>query len=594
MVCKINCKFIQEIDLYGREPKLYYKEKTKKRTYFGSLTTIAYIIVYIAFFVYKINKMLKKVDVSFYETYVYTNGTPEIELNNQNFYGGFALGNPLTRKVFKDESVYFPNVSFIYAKQINNEWKYEIKHMPLGECHLNNFGPNHREIFKDVELDNLYCLEYDESNFEMLRGYITTEDYSYIQLDIFPCNNLTSNYTCKQREDIDWIFENTYVEFRIQDLELTPQLYETPVQFERKDIQGVAFKNLYQKIYTHLQIVNIETDEDIFGLKDFQIKNEKYLKYDESYIYTNPREHDIFDSEGEPLCTIIIQLAGKVLTQKRTYPKLIDVLGEVGGCMEVVYSFSKVVLFLITDILYDISLVNNLFSFNISKKIIMIKNLKATKIENISSGKNYKEKNIEINPPIANMSSSRKSLNINMSNCLLSKDSTQNNIISRKKIGQGPLISRNVKLPKRKSYKSRTKIHKNTVISNFNIDERSEVRKISLGGKNSKTEINKKVYNNINTNDYNANNLDITEVKERNIETEKDKKCDIIIEKIRFNVLYTYFCFLCLRRKKNLQNELLDKGMKLVYQKLDIFNIFKKMYIFDNISEQNLTKIISN
>ena len=594
MVCKINFKFIQEIDLYGRIPKLYYKEKTQKRTYFGSLTTIAYIIVYIAFFVYKINKMLKKVDVSFYETYVYTNGTPEIELNNQNFYGGFALGNPLTRKVFKDESVYFPNVSFIYAKQINNEWKYEIKHMPLGECHLNNFGPNHREIFKDVELDNLYCLEYDESNFEMLRGYITTEDYSYIQLDIFPCNNLTSNYTCKPREDIDWIFENTYVEFRIQDLELTPQLYETPVQFERKDIQGVAFKNLYQKIYTHLQIVNIETDEDIFGLKDFLIKNEKYLKYDESYIYTNPREHDIFDTEGEPLCTIIIQLAGKVLTQKRTYPKLIDVLGEVGGCMEVVYSFSKVVLFLITDILYDISLVNNLFSFNISKKIIMIKNLKATKIENISSGKNYKEKNIEINPPIANMSSSRKSLNINMSNCLLSKDSTQNNIISRKKIGQGPLISRNVKLPKRKSYKSKTKIHKNTVISNFNIDERSEVRKISLGGKNSKTESNKKVYNNINTNDYNANNLDITEVKERNIETEKDKKCDIIIEKIRFNVLYTYFCFLCLRRKKNLQNELLDKGMKLVYQKLDIFNIFKKMYIFDNISEQNLTKIISN
>ena len=224
----------------------------------------------------------------------------------------------------------------------------------------------------------------------------------------------------------------------------------------------------------------------------------------------------------------------------------------------------------------------------------MIKNLKATKIENISSGKNYKEKNIEINPPIANMSSSRKSLNINMSNCLLSKDSTQNNIISRKKIGQGPLISRNVKLPKRKSYKSKTKIHKNSMISNFNIDERSEVRKISLGGKNSKTESNKKVYNNINTNDYNVSNLDITEVKERNIETEKDKKCDIIIEKIRFNVLYTYFCFLCLRRKKNLQNELLDKGMKLVYQKLDIFNIFKKMYIFDNISEQNLTKIISN
>ena len=86
MVCHINFKFIQAIDLYGREPKFYYKEKPKRKTYVGSLTTITYVVTYIAFFVYKINKMLKKVDVSFYETYVYTNGTPEIDLTNEHFY----------------------------------------------------------------------------------------------------------------------------------------------------------------------------------------------------------------------------------------------------------------------------------------------------------------------------------------------------------------------------------------------------------------------------------------------------------------------------------------------------------------------------
>ena len=42
--------------------------------------------------------MLKKSDVSFYEAYVYTEGTPEIELNNENFYGGFSLGNPSTQE----------------------------------------------------------------------------------------------------------------------------------------------------------------------------------------------------------------------------------------------------------------------------------------------------------------------------------------------------------------------------------------------------------------------------------------------------------------------------------------------------------------
>ena len=303
-------------------------------------------------------------------------------------------------------------------------------------------------------------------------------------------------------------------------------------------------------------------------------------------MHTNPRENDIYNTPDEPLCTVIIQLAGRVLTQKRTYPKIIDVLGEVGGFMEVIYSLFKVILILITDILYDISLVNNLFSFNIDKKLIIIKNLKNKENENISSGKNEQEKISVAKPPIINMSSLRRTLNFSMGKDLISKDSTQNNIISRNKINKEPLLSRNIKIPNRRSYRIKPKFKKSSIISNFNTYENSEVKRINLVGKNFKSESNKKIYNNNNTNNYNINNLNITDVKERNTETEKDNKNDKIIERIKFNILYTYFCFLCLRRKKNLQNDLLDKGMKLVYKKLDIFNIFKKLHIFDSKSEE--------
>ena len=316
-------------------------------------------------------------------------------------------------------------------------------------------------------------------------------------------------------------------------------------------------------------------------------------------MFTNPREKDIYDENGDPLCSVIIQLAGKVLTQKRTYPKIIDALGEVGGCMEVVYSFLKVILILITDILYDVSLVNNLFSFNFDKRQIIIKNLKSKEIDKISSGKNDPERISVINPSIKNRSSTIKTLNINKSkdllnkdstqNNIISKDSTQNNIISRNKKDKESLIAKNVKLPqKRRSNKSKTKVKQNSVISNFNTFESSEVKRINLEGKNIKSESNKKTYYNNKTNNYIINNLNITDVRERNTETEKDNKNDKKTGKIKFNICYTYFCFLCLRRKKNLQNDLLDKGMKLVYQKLDIFNIFKKLYLFDNISDQIL------
>ena len=186
------------------------------------------------------------------------------------------------------------------------------------------------------------------------------------------------------------------------------------------------------------------------------------------------------------------------------------------------------------------------------------------------------------------MSSSKRTLNINMSKDLISKDLTQNNIMKRNKMTKESSVPRNIKIPNRRSYKIKPRYNKNSIISNFNTYESSEVKRINIVGKNFKSESNKKIYNNNNTNsnDYNINNLNITDVKERNTETEKDIKKDKIIEKLRFNILYLYFCFLCLRKKNNLQNDLLNKGMKLIYQKLDIFNIFKKIHLFDSKSEE--------
>ena len=61
MGCEKNLKaFLFNIDLFGKEPKLYYKGKSKIKTLLGNISTIIYTIIYISFFAYKINLMLKK------------------------------------------------------------------------------------------------------------------------------------------------------------------------------------------------------------------------------------------------------------------------------------------------------------------------------------------------------------------------------------------------------------------------------------------------------------------------------------------------------------------------------------------------------
>ena len=86
---------------------------------------------------------------------------------------------------------------------------------------------------------------------------------------------------------------------------------------------------------------------------------------------------------------ITIQLSPNVLTQKRTYVQLIDVLGDVGGLMEIVNMIFNVICSLIVNILYEKSLVNNLFNFDLDKKLVILKDRNIKKLND-----EHKEENI--------------------------------------------------------------------------------------------------------------------------------------------------------------------------------------------------------
>ena len=74
-----------------------------------------------------------------------------------------------------------------------------------------------------------------------------------------------------------------------------------------------------------------------------------------------------------PVCDITIQLSAKVLTTKRTNTKIINALGDVGGLMEVVSSLFTILASFITDLLYDIDIVNTLFTFDLTRKVVQFK-----------------------------------------------------------------------------------------------------------------------------------------------------------------------------------------------------------------------------
>jgi len=513
MGCKNNLKdFLYNIDLFGKEPKLYYKGKSKIKTLYGTISTIIYAIIYISFFAYKLNLMLKKTDVNYYETTVNTEKIPSIQLTNEIFYPCFALINIFTDRPFIDESIYYIQA---YFGEKENSTK---KLLNIEKCKIENFDSKYGENSKNR--GDFYCIK--DIN-ELLEGNVNTDNFSYFSIEIVPCINQSF---CAPPSTVRAYLSQSVFLLYLNDVELTPQIYKNPVKFWRREIELNIQKDHFDTFTIDLKKIKIETDEDNIGFNE-NIETKNYLKYDAISIDSWDNYDNIFECKGCSISEVRIQLSESVFTISRKYTKLIDVLGTVGGFMGVIYSCFQVCISFLVDILYEISLINNLFAVDLDKNSLIIKSLKTEKIENLK--KEIRIKEIKQKKDLKDISSSE-----------------------------------------RKNYKSK--------INNLeNYDDSNSKKTINLDGTKI---IDNNFYNENENNISNINDLNKEHVdKENEIECKRDKEEKVNIKEINLNIFRDYFCFCC--KKNNSQKKILNEAIKIIYEKYDIINLFRILYFYD-------------
>jgi hypothetical protein len=106
-------KYLFELDLFGKEPNLYYKGKSQKKTIQGLIFTLIYVPLFLVYLIYKLDRMIKRKDVVFYDSYAYGKEIPSIALTKENFNGAFSVGG------FIDETLYY--IKAQYIKTVKNE-----------------------------------------------------------------------------------------------------------------------------------------------------------------------------------------------------------------------------------------------------------------------------------------------------------------------------------------------------------------------------------------------------------------------------------------------------------------------------------------
>ena len=557
------CSFIKRIDLYGKEPEFYFKGKPNKTTWVGRILTILYVIIYLAFLIYKLERMVSRVDVTFYDTYAYTGEIPSIELNKEIFYGAFAFDYPGTNIPYADESIYHINAKFVSQVKINGQWNVTERDVPFKHCELSDFGSKYQSIVGNRDLSGMWCPT--DVNF-VLEGYTTLDRYSYIKLNFAPCRP-GDGVECADPLTLYQYLYATSIDSIIEDIELTPRDHDNPIQQLERDIPGPTYLELYQMIYVYMQLVIIETDDNIIGFEALSNTNvQKHLKYETSWIISRPLffNKTVFDPD-EPaadLNDITTQLSPNVLTQKRTYVQLIDVLGDVGGLMEIVNMVFNVICSLIVNILYEKSLVNNLFNFDLDKKLVILKE------RNLHNSKYEKKEGNIINI---------KKMNKNMENpqTIDGENHKENSKINQE------LNNENFSIKKQKRRANSKKAY----------NSQSDVEIYKGKSKSSKRNIYDNNEDKIHyLNDMNAipekrEELKIGEIDDNpNLQQETLNKNEI--KKIKVNKFYVHCGFCCVRSISNMNNILLDEGIKLIVEQLDIFNIFRKLYTASKREEE--------
>ena len=557
----IENDFLTDFDLFGKVPELYYKGRSKKSSTFGIILTVIYIALYIAFLIYKLVRMFKRVDMTFYDSYTF-NGLPSIKLTNNEFFGGFGMGGII------DERMYYLTVEYVSLVSQNGEWvTADYRLLETEECQLEWFGSEYQEIFADQPLHNYYCIK-DVSGM-VLEGYSNLERYSYFNVKFYPCANYTKNGTkCYDYWEKYKFFAANKIELKIQDNYLNPEDYKNPVTRRRVDMNSPVFKDLYQMIYSYLQIVNIETDEDITGLNFFTDHTRKqiYTRYEESFIIASPLFYGDILISGAPIADATLQLAAKVLTEKRQYLQLIDVLGDVGGLMEIVYTVLNLICSFVTEILYDKSLVNNLFSFDLNKKYVVFNNPKM-KIKQAKENKNIED--------------IRKIDTINLKEKIKNLENNQNiEIYTKENSGERNIIEKSNTTSTKTKAKRKKKLAKKTT---------SKTTLVQLQEQNIQNE---NIQDNINklSIEENKNVLSIYNGSVDPLENQNGAVTDTSNEKDLKNIYISNWlicCFWCSSRKRNVNKVLFEEGSKLITERLDIMNMFNDLYII-GIMQQKL------
>ena len=550
-------------DMYARSPNFYFKNHDRINTCFGTLLTLIYIVVSLTLFIYQLIMTIQRKNFKVYDSTIYGQEMPFIDLNSNTLYFAFGLEDPQTMNRFIDDSIYVAKIVFVDKAKINDELVTVYQqNLDFEKCNVINFGENYQHLFLEDELNNSYCLKKFERNLTLAGGY-KYERFSYIRIRIYPCVNSTeNNFTCKSQEEIDRFMSSGYFSIILKDIGLNPSNYSIPVLPTLQDLYTTIDKKIYKNYILNLGVTEIHTD---IGLFQEKIKTQKYLQFRkemETFTFRNEEEY----YQGKSVIIAQLKLDDNINVQTRSYVKIPEIFSTIGGYMQLMNTAFLLFSIIVNKFNLELKILNSIFKFNLKKKKIIMKLQKLNDWEDMRVS--------SIHSPTVNF---KKMTNISRHLDLLDNKS-KNSLIKENEINNISYLN----LSENKNDAE----NKSKSIILKKIKRKSN----ALPFENSKMEhsnkISKKNLNLRNTQDHhkeNGTNHNLLNSKKNNFFNEMSYKD--FNDNIELN-MFDYCCCHLIHEKRHKIIELYNIANSFYRKKLDVINVFNLLLL----TEKNLMK----
>jgi len=359
-----------KLDMFSKTIGFYYDNQEKIGSHFGLFLTIFYIWASLILFILEIIKIIKRSEFNVYDSTIYPQESPYIEIDINQLYFAFALEDPITNNRFIDERIYTAQIAFIDKQKIKDKFEtINKKNLDFEKCNLDNFGEDYQQLFVKEELSNSYCLK--NFNYSLpFGGTYKQERFKYIRIRIFPCVNSTkNNFTCRSQKEIDYYMSSGYFSIVLKDYGLNPSNYSYPVIPTLQDIFTTIDRRFHKNLILYFGVTEIHTDS---GIIDKKIDIKKYLQFRKGIENFTFREQNDYYA-GKSVILAQLRLDDIIFVQKRSYTKISELLSKIGGYMQVLYTLFLLITSIINKLNNEIKIINSIFDFNLKEKKMILK-----------------------------------------------------------------------------------------------------------------------------------------------------------------------------------------------------------------------------